>query len=47
MTAKELANQATATAEKLKPGTWESVQALALASIAQSLVAMADRDAAD
>lgn len=37
MTAKELADQATDLAEKLKPGTWEAVQALALASIAQSL----------
>ena len=44
MTAQELADQATATAQKLKPGTWESVQALALASIAQSLAAVAARD---
>ena len=45
MTARELAEQATNLAEKLKPGTWEAVQALALASIAQSLAAMAeDRD---
>ncbi len=42
MTAKELAEQATNLAEKLKPGTWEAVQALALASIAQSLVTMAE-----
>jgi hypothetical protein len=41
MTAKDLADQATTLAEKLKPGTWEAVQALALASIAQSLAAMA------
>ena len=47
MNAQELADQAAATAQKLKPGTWESVQALALASIAQSLVALADRDASD
>ena len=35
MTAKDLADQATTLAEKVKPGTWEAVQALALASIAQ------------
>ncbi len=44
MTAKELADQATAVAQKLKPGTWEAVQALALASIAQSLVERAERE---
>jgi hypothetical protein len=44
MTAKELADQAIAVAEKLKPGTWEAVQALALASIAQSLVSLAEKD---
>lgn len=38
-----LARQATDTAAKLKPGTWDAVQALALASIAQSLSAMAAR----
>jgi hypothetical protein len=41
MTAKDLADQATAVAATLKPGSWDSVQALALASIAQSLAAMA------
>jgi hypothetical protein len=41
MTAQELADQATDVAAKLKPGSWESVQALALVSIAQSLAAMA------
>jgi len=41
MTAKEMADQATELASKLKPGTWEAVQALALASIAQSLATMA------
>ena len=43
MTAKELAEQATTLAEKLKPGTWDAVQALALVSIAQSLATMAER----
>jgi hypothetical protein len=42
MTAKELAERATNLAEKLKPGTWEAVQALALASIAQSLATMSE-----
>lgn len=42
MTAKELADQAVSVAQKLKPGTWEAVQALALASIAQSLATMAE-----
>lgn len=41
MTAKELADQATELAAKLKPGTWDAVQALALVSIAQSLAAIA------
>ena len=41
MTAKELADQATELATKLKPGTWDAVQALALVSIAQSLAAIA------
>ncbi|WP_432572623.1 hypothetical protein [Kineococcus sp. SYSU DK005] len=36
------AEQAAATAAKLKPGTWEAVQALALTSIAHSLAALAD-----
>jgi hypothetical protein len=44
MTSKKLADQAIAVAEKLKPGTWEAVQALALAWIAQSLVALAEKD---
>jgi hypothetical protein len=44
MTAKELADKATVAAEKLKPGTWEAVQALALASIGQSLVALAEKE---
>ncbi|GAA5142618.1 hypothetical protein GCM10023340_06400 [Nocardioides marinquilinus] len=34
-----LAQKAAETAERLKPGTWESVQALALASIALRLSA--------
>lgn len=37
--AESYADLAAATAGKLKPGTWESVQALATLSIAQSLVA--------
>ena len=41
MTAQELVDQATDVAGKLKPGTWESVQALALVSIAQSLASIA------
>ena len=41
MTAQELAEQATELAAKLKPGTWDAVQALALVSIAQSLASMA------
>jgi hypothetical protein len=36
-----LADQATELASKLKPGTWEAVQALALTSIAKSLATMA------
>lgn len=36
--AEELAAQAAATAAKLKPGTWEAVQALATLSIAESLL---------
>lgn len=47
MTAKELADQAIAVAEKLKPGTWEAVQALALLSIAQSLVALNEKSQAE
>ncbi len=38
-TAAELAQSAAAAAARLKPGTWESVQALALASIALRLSA--------
>ena len=41
MTAQELADQATELAAKLKPGTWDAVQALSLVSIAQSLASMA------
>lgn len=41
MNAQELADQATDVAAKLKPGNWDAVQALALASIAQSLAAIA------
>ena len=41
MTSKEMADQATELAAKLKPGTWDAVQALALVSIAQSLASMA------
>jgi len=37
--AAQLAQKAAATADGLKPGTWESVQALALASIAMRLAA--------
>ena len=40
--ARTYAEQAAATASKLKPGTWEAVQAFALTSIAHSLAAMAD-----
>jgi hypothetical protein len=47
MTAKDLADQATDIAAKLKPGSWDSVQALALASIAQSLAAMAENQGRD
>jgi hypothetical protein len=43
MTPQQLADQAVDVAQKLKPGTWEAVQALALASIAQSLAAMASQ----
>jgi len=37
------AEQAAATAAKLKPGTWDAVQALALTSIAYSLASLADQ----
>ena len=43
MTAGELADQAAEVAARLKPGTWDAVQALALVSIAQSLASIADR----
>jgi hypothetical protein len=43
MTARELADQAAEVAAKMKPGTWDAVQALALVSIAQSLASIADR----
>lgn len=41
MTAQESADQAAEVAAKLKPGTWEAVQALAL-----SLASIADRQIA-
>ena len=41
--AESFAEQAAAAAGKLKPGTWDAVQALALASIAHSLAALAER----
>ncbi|MCM0678053.1 hypothetical protein NCC78_25740 [Micromonospora phytophila] len=41
--AKAYAEQAAATAAKLKPGTWDAVQALALTSIAHSLAALANQ----
>lgn len=37
--AESYADQAATTASKLKPGTWEAVQALATLSIAESLLA--------
>lgn len=37
--AADYANKAAEVASKLKPGTWDSVQSLALLSIAHSLVA--------
>ena len=44
--AEELATQAAAAAAKLKVGVWDSVQALALCSIAMSLAELArNRDA--
>jgi hypothetical protein len=42
LTARTYAAQAAATAAKLKPGTYEAVQALALVSIAHSLAVLAD-----
>lgn len=47
MAAKELADKASEVAAKLKPGTWEAVQALALASIAHSLADMAQNQQRD
>ena len=41
-TARSYAEQAATTAAKLKPGTYEAVQALALVSIAHSLAALVD-----
>ena len=41
--AKSYAEQASANAEKLKAGTWEPVQGLALTSIAHSLAELAER----
>jgi len=46
MTAQGLADQAAEVAAKMKPGTWDAVQALALVSIAQSLATIAGRSAA-
>ena len=40
--ARAYAEQAAAIATKLKPGTWDAAQALALTSIAHSLAALAD-----
>lgn len=45
--AQDLADRATTAAAQLKPGSWESVQALALASIAQSAAVLAARSTAD
>ena len=42
MTAQQYADQAAEVAARLKPGTWDAVQALALVSIAQSLARMAE-----
>jgi hypothetical protein len=47
MTADDFANQAAEVAAKLKPGTWDAVQALALVSIAQSLSEIARQRATD
>lgn len=40
-----LAQQAAQVAAKLKPGTWDSVQAMATLSIAHSLLGAAERGA--
>ena len=42
--AADLADQASAQVGRLKVGTWDSVQALALVSIAKSLAVLAARD---
>ena len=42
--AEELAEKAVAVANELKPGTWDAVQALALASLATSMAVLAARD---
>ena len=47
MDARELANKASEVAANLKPGTWESVQAMALLSIAQSLATIAEQSGSD
>jgi hypothetical protein len=46
-TADEYAKQAAAVAGKLKPGTYEAVQSLALVSIAHSLAVLAERSRQD
>ena len=43
MRAQEFADQAADVAAKLKPGTYDAVQALALVSIAHSLAAIAEQ----
>jgi hypothetical protein len=45
--AADFAGQASAVAAKLKPGTYEAAQALALISIAHSLTALAQNSQAD
>lgn len=45
--AEDLARQAEELTQKMKVGGWESIQALALISIARSLSAIAGRAAAD
>lgn len=42
-TAEDYAKQAAALADKLKPGSYEAVQTLALVSIAHSLAVLAER----
>lgn len=41
--AANLSQKASEIADRLKPGTWEAVQTLALISIAKSLVVLADQ----